>query len=75
MDGVGFFFFFWGTMSPFPMVSTEKEKLVPRVKEKEKDSDLPASIWQKSRHWDARKASSFTGTVANKSPYVYIVHF
>ena len=42
-----------------PLVSKEKEKLVPIFREKEKDNDLPASIWQKSRHWDARKASSF----------------
>ena len=46
------------------LVSREKEKLVPIFREKEKDEDLPASIWQKSRHWDARKASSFTGIVA-----------
>ena len=44
--------------APFPVVSTEKEKLGPMVKEKEKVRDLPASVWQKSRHWDTSLASS-----------------
>ena len=41
----------------------EKEKLVPTVKEKEKDKDLLASIWQKSRHWDASDESSVTAAI------------
>ena len=68
VDGV-FFFFFAEEEAASPLVSKEKEKLVPIFREKEKDNDLPASIWQKSRHWDARKASSFTGTVAIFAPY------
>ena len=39
VDGV-FFFFCWGAKISFPLVSTEKEKLGPMLKEK--DSDLPA---------------------------------
>ena len=54
VDGV--FFFFWGVETSFPLVSTEKEKLGPMLKEK--GSDLPASVWQISRHWDASLASS-----------------
>ena len=42
VDGV--FFFFWGIETSFPLVSTEKEKLGPMLKEK--GSDLPASVWQ-----------------------------
>ena len=68
VDGV-FFFFFAEEEAASPLVSKEKEKLVPIFREKEKDEDLPASIWQKSRHWDARKASSFTGTVAIFAAY------
>ena len=49
VEGV-FFFFFWGVKTSFPLVSTEKEKLDPMVKEKEKVSDLSASVWQNSRH-------------------------
>ena len=64
VDGVCFFFFFVEGKSPSPLVSKEKEKLVPIFREKEKDSDLPTCNWQKSRHWDAYKASSFTGVVA-----------
>ena len=56
VDGV--FFFFWGVETSFPLVSTEKEKLGPMLKEKEKDSDFPASVRQISRHWDASLASS-----------------
>ena len=56
VDGV--FFFFWGAKTSFPLVSTEKEKLGPMLKEKEKGSDLPASVWQISRHWDTSLASS-----------------
>ena len=51
VDGV-FFFFFWAANTSFPLVSTEKEKLGPMLKEKENGSDLPASVWQISRHWD-----------------------
>ena len=69
VDGV-FFFFFAEEEAASPLVSKEKEKLVPIFREKEKDEDLPASIWQKSRHWDARKASSFTGIVA-----IFTVYF
>ena len=58
VDGVGFFFFFIEARASFPLVSTEKEKPVLVVKEKEKVIDLPVSIWQKSRHWDASIASS-----------------
>ena len=36
----------------------EKEELVPMVTEKDKASDLPASVWQKARHWDKSSASS-----------------
>ena len=54
VDGV--FFFFGDARTSFPLVSTEKEKLGPMLKEKE--SDLPASVWQISRHWDASLASS-----------------
>ena len=52
VDGVGFFFFFLvgEDKAPFPLDSTEKEKLFPTDREKEKDRLLPASIWQKSRH-------------------------
>ena len=51
VDGVGFFFFLVGEdKAPFPLDSTEKEKLFPTDREKEKDRLLPASIWQKSRH-------------------------
>ena len=57
VDGVGFFFFFEARAS-FPLESTEKEKPVLVVKENEKVIDLPVSIWQKSRHWDASIASS-----------------
>ena len=54
----------------FPLVSTEKEKLDPMVKEKEKVSDLPASVWQKSRHWDVSFASSsHTGIAAIFTAY------
>ena len=67
VDGVCFFFAEEKVASP--LVSKEKEKLVPIFREKEKDNDLPASFWQKSRHWDARKASSFTGTVAIFAAY------
>ena len=62
------FLFFPGEEAASPLVSKEKEKLVPIFREK--DEDLPASIWQKSRHWDARKASSFTGIVA-----IFTVYF
>ena len=48
----------------FLLVSTEKEKLDPIVKEKEKASDLPASVWQRSRHWDASFASSSLTDIA-----------
>ena len=59
VEGVGFFFFLVGEdKAPFPLDSTEKEKLFPTVNEKEKDGLLPASIWQKSRHWDASDTSS-----------------
>ena len=54
VDGV--FFFFWGVETSFPLVSTEKEKLGPMLKEKEKGNDLPANVWQISRHWDASLA-------------------
>ena len=38
----GVFFFFLGVKTSFPLVSTEKEKLGPMLKEKEKGlSDLP----------------------------------
>ena len=57
MDGVPFFFFL-GANAPFPLESTEKEKPALVVKEKEKVIDLPASVWQKSRHWDTSIASS-----------------
>ena len=46
----GDFFFLVVAKASFPLVSTEKEKLDPMVKEKEKVSDLPGSIWQNSRH-------------------------
>ena len=49
VDGV-FFFFCWSGKISFPLVSTEKEKLGPMLKEKEKGSNLPASVWQISRH-------------------------
>ena len=42
VDGV--FFFFWGIETSFPLVSTENEKFGPMLKEKEKGSDLPASV-------------------------------
>ena len=59
VDGV--FFFALEAIASFPLVSREKEKLFPRVKVKEKVSDLPANVWQKSRHWDTRaELSSFT---------------
>ena len=59
VEGVGFFFFLVGEdKAAFPMDSTEKEKLFPTVKEKEKNRLLPASIWQKSRHCVASDASS-----------------
>ena len=48
VDGV--FFFFWSVETSFPLVSTEKEKLGPMLKEKENGSDLSASVWQISRH-------------------------
>ena len=48
VDGV--FFFLGDAKTSFPLVSTEKEKLDPMVKEKEKVSDLSASVWQNSRH-------------------------
>ena len=68
VDGV--FFFVFAEEEAASPVSKEKENLVPTFREKEKDEDLPASIWQKSRHWDARKASSFTGIVA-----IFTVYF
>ena len=68
VDGV--FFFFFAEEEAASPVSKEKENLVPTFRAKEKDEDLPASIWQKSRHWDARKASSFTGIVA-----IFTVYF
>ena len=50
-----------------PLVSKAKENLVPIFREKEKD--LPASVLQKSRHWDASKASSLTGVAAILAAY------
>ena len=58
MDGVAFFFFL-GANSSFPLESTEKEKPALVVKEKEKVIDLPASVWQKSRHWDTSQAQTW----------------
>ena len=55
VDGV--FLFFAEGRASFPLVSTEKEKLVPTVKEKEKGIDLPASILENSRHWDTSDSS------------------
>ena len=55
MDGVAFFFFL-GANSSFPLESTEKEKPALVVKEKEKVIDLPASVWQKSRHCTGTQA-------------------
>ena len=76
-EGVGFFFFSLEAKVPFPMVSTEKVKLVPMVKEKEKVRDLPASVWQKSRHWDTSFASSScpitgAGIAAIFTAYIWI---
>ena len=58
VDGV-FFFFLGFAKTSFPLESTEKEKLDPMLMEKVKGSDLPASVWQISRHWDASFASSW----------------
>ena len=62
-EGVVFFFFFWGDKAPSPLDSMEKEKLFPTFKEKEKDSDLLASIWQRSKHWDASAVSSHIAVI------------
>ena len=60
VDGVFFFLLgFAKTSTSFPLVSTEKEKLDPMLMQKAKGSDLPASVWQISRHWDASFASSW----------------
>ena len=54
----------------FPLVSREKEKLFPRDKVKEKVRDLPANVWQKSRHWDTRAVlSSFPDIAVIFSDY------
>ena len=60
----GVFFFLWVAKTSFPLVSTEKEKLDPMFKEKENVGDLPASIWQNSRHLDASLSSSSQAGIA-----------
>ena len=67
---MGVFFFLWGAKTSFPLLSTEKEKWDPMVKEKEKVCDLPASVWQNSRHRDTSWASSScTGIAAIFTTY------
>ena len=71
VDGVGFFFFLVvEDKAPLPLVSKEKEKLFPTVKEKVKNKLLPSSIWQKSRHWDASDPPS--GVAAIFTVYFWI---
>jgi len=57
------------------MVSTEKEKPVGRVKEKEKVSDLPANVWQKSRHCTMGYAMSIDILEVHKSKNSLHAHF
>ena len=59
VEGLGFFFLI--TFSPgevsFFLVSKLKEKVEPRVREKEMVCPLLARAWQKSRHWNTRTES------------------
>ena len=59
VEGLGFFFlviFSTGEVA-FPLVSRLKEKVEPRVREKEMVCPLLARAWQKSRHCFNRAGS------------------
>ena len=51
MEGLFFFFLVTCMTGASTLVSREKEKEVPRVREKLKAWPWLASVWQKARHW------------------------
>ena len=46
------------------LVSREKEKELPRLREKLNAWPWLASVWQKTRHWDAREEDASSHIVA-----------
>ena len=58
VEGLDFFFFFCITGVVPSLVSREKVKEEPRVRERLKAWPLLASTWQNSRHWVSRAGSS-----------------
>ena len=52
VEGLGFFLAQMAERSSFPLVSRERVKLEPMVREKVKGVPLSTSAWQRSRHLD-----------------------
>lgn len=57
VEGLGFFRVTGSKAWP-PLVSKEKLKVDPILREKLKAFPWPASAWQKAKHWDTRGVSS-----------------
>ena len=64
MEGLVFFFLVTCGTGASTLVSREKEKEVPRVRQKLKDLPWLASVWQKARHWVAREEDTSSHIVA-----------
>ena len=64
MEGLVFFFLVTCGTGASTLVSREKEKEVPRVREKLKAWPWLASVWQKARHWVAREEETSSHIVA-----------
>ena len=60
VEGLAFFLIFG--LAALPLVSKEKEKPVPIVKEKLKAWPWLASAWQKTMHFEAREVSTTSPT-------------
>ena len=63
VEGLGFFRVTGAKAWP-SLVSREKLKVDPILREKLKAFPWPASAWQKAKHWDAREVSSSQSVAA-----------